>query len=242
MSIQSDVKEAVATRQMVLFFVVDVSGSMNGTKIGAVNEAIRSVLPELVDMKDKGEIVDLKIACLMFSNGCKWMFDKPLALESFKNSWQELKAGGGTDLGAACTEIASKLSENEFLNGVQLMPAIFLMSDGHPTDNFANGLNDLKKNEWFALDDTIKVAVAIGDDADKNALAEFTGNIEAVITVHTPKDLIEWIKFASVHSSQIGSKNHGGFKPKQQMMIDEIKEKKIEQQDADPDATDIDNF
>ena len=41
--------EGIVKRQMVLFFVVDTSGSMQGTKIGAVNTAIREVLPELKD-------------------------------------------------------------------------------------------------------------------------------------------------------------------------------------------------
>ena len=38
--------EGIVKRQMVLFFVVDTSGSMQGTKIGAVNTAIREVLEE----------------------------------------------------------------------------------------------------------------------------------------------------------------------------------------------------
>lgn len=34
---------AIVKREMVLFFVIDTSGSMYGTKIGAVNTAIREV-------------------------------------------------------------------------------------------------------------------------------------------------------------------------------------------------------
>lgn len=67
--------EGIVKRQMVLFFVVDTSGSMQGTKIGAVNTAIREVLPELKDAG--GSDVDLKVACLTFSSGCKWMYSTP---------------------------------------------------------------------------------------------------------------------------------------------------------------------
>jgi uncharacterized protein YegL len=42
-----DKVEGIVKRQMVLFFIVDTSGSMMGTKIGTVNTAIREVLPEL---------------------------------------------------------------------------------------------------------------------------------------------------------------------------------------------------
>jgi uncharacterized protein YegL len=84
-------------------------------------------------------------------------------------------------------------------------PAIFLMSDGEPTDNYKHGLEKLKQNNWFKK--AIKVAVAIGEDANKTVLADFTGNIEAVITVHTPEALKKWIQFVSVRASEIGSKS-----------------------------------
>ena len=44
-------------------------------------------------------------------------------------------------------------------------------------------------------------------DANKQILSEFTGNIEAVIDVHTPQALRKWIKFVSVRASEIGSKS-----------------------------------
>jgi len=37
----------VARRTMVLFFVVDTSGSMEGAKIGTLNSAIEDVIPEI---------------------------------------------------------------------------------------------------------------------------------------------------------------------------------------------------
>ena len=54
--------EGIVKRQMVLFFVVDTSGSMQGTKIGAVNTAIREVLPELKDAG--GSDIDLNASCV----------------------------------------------------------------------------------------------------------------------------------------------------------------------------------
>ena len=44
-------------------------------------------------------------------------------------------------------------------------PAIFLMSDGQPTDDYEKYLKQLKENNWFKA--SIKAAIAIGDDADK---------------------------------------------------------------------------
>ena len=61
-------------------------------------------------------------------------------------------------------------------------PAVILLSDGGPTDNFEAGLKSLQANSWFK--NAIKIAIAIGDDASKDVLKQFTNSLEAVITVH----------------------------------------------------------
>ena len=80
-------------------------------------------------------------------------------------------------------------------------PAFILISDGQPTDSYKMKLKELQKNGWFRYG--LKTAIAIGDDADKKMLAEFTGNEESVIEVHNAKDLAKVIKFVSIASSQI---------------------------------------
>jgi uncharacterized protein YegL len=223
--------EGIVRRQMVLFFVIDTSGSMTGTKIGAVNTAIREVLPELRDIG--GSDVELKIACLKFSTGCEWMHPSPIASESF--AWTNVGAEGVTDFGAACKELNDKLSRTKFLSApsASVAPSIFLMSDGEPTDDYKSALAALWDNSWFKH--AIRVAVAIGDDANKDMLKEFTGNIEAVITVHTPEALKKMIRFVSVTSSQIGSKSSiapsGQPQSKQDDMIDQLKD--LQQTDPD---------
>jgi uncharacterized protein YegL len=237
MSIYDNV-EGIVRRQMVLFFIVDTSGSMAGTKIGAVNTAIREVLPELKGIG--GSDIDLKIACLKFSSGCSWMHPNPVPVENFQ--WNTLTVDGLTDMGVAFKDLASKLSKDKFLKApsASVAPAIFLLSDGGPTDDYKSGLAELQKNNWFKY--AIKVAVAIGDDADTDVLREFTGNSEAVITVHTPEALRKMIRFVSVTSSQIGSKSqplqNGQIKSKQDMMVDQIKDLQQAAPDASQTSTD----
>jgi uncharacterized protein YegL len=223
--------EGIVRRQMVLFFLIDTSGSMEGTKIGAVNTAIREVLPELKGIG--GSDVDLRIACLHFSSGCEWMHPAPVPVENFQ--WSNVIANGVTDLGAACKELASKMDKNKFLSApsASVAPAIFLMSDGEPTDDYKNGIAALHQNNWFK--NAIKVAVAIGDDANIDVLSEFTGNIEAVTIVHTPEALIKMIRFVAVTSSIIGSMSQpmqdGQIESKQDAMIDQLKD--LQQTDPD---------
>lgn len=204
MGLYDDVVE-VPRRTMVLFFVVDCSGSMSGSKIGTVNTAIEEVIPELKDISESNADAQIKIATLQFSTGARWNENSPVPAEIFR--WNYLDANGLTDLGEACIQLNEKLSRNAFMSDTtgSFAPAIFLLSDGAPTDNYEHGLEKLKKNNWFKK--AIKVAVAIGEDANTRVLEEFTGNIESVITVHSPEALKKWIQFVSVRASEIGSKS-----------------------------------
>lgn len=195
----------VPRRTMVLFFVVDTSGSMTGSKMGTVNDAIEGIEGVLKEISETNADAQIKVATLAFSTGAHWIDSAPVAAENFR--WNYLDPNGVTDLGEACIQLNEKLSRNAFMNDAtgSFAPAIFLMSDGEPTDNYKYGLEKLKQNNWFKK--AIKVAVAIGDDANETVLADFTGNREAVIKVHTPEALKKWIQFVSVRASEIGSKS-----------------------------------
>jgi uncharacterized protein YegL len=227
----------ITRRQMVMFFLIDTSGSMEGTKISSVNTAIREVIPELRDVG--GADIDLKIAVLEFSTGLRWQNPAgPVSVETF--AWNNLAAGGVTNMGAAFHELNAKLSRNSFLQApsASLAPVIILMSDGLPSDEWENSLGVLKNNTWYKS--AVKVALAIGSDADAEVLARFTGDPEAVLTVYTPETLRAWIKKVSITSSQIGSRSQplqsGQIVSKQDAFVKEIQN--IVQTDPDFNSAD----
>lgn len=229
----------IVKREMVLFFLIDQSGSMAGTKIGAVNTAIREAIPMLRDVG--GSDAKIKIATLLFSSGCHWMYAAPIAAEDFE--WAPIEADGVTDFGAALKELSKKMSKTAFLSSpsASVAPAIFLMSDGQPTDEYEEGLKLLRENRWFKH--AIRVAIAIGEDADTGVLTEFTGNSEAVITAHTPEALRKLIRFVTVTSSKIGSQSQpvsddGTIITKQDDMIQNIGDYLADNPDIDQTAAD----
>lgn len=197
----------IPRRTMVLFFVVDTSGSMYGDKIGALNDAIRETLPDLQDLSENNADAKIKIATLQFDSDVRWRDSEPVDSENFV--WNDLQASGLTSLGAALSELKGKLSTQKFMQEAvgSFAPVIILLSDGEPTDDYKTALEEIKKNNWFKH--AIKVAIAIGNDADKNILAEVVGNAEAVIDVHNKETLKKLIRFVSVTSSQVNSRSSG---------------------------------
>jgi|GEM_PF-5208048 len=83
-------------------------------------------------------------------------------------------------------------------------PVVVVMSDGisfTPSSTMASDLNDtedaineINRNLWFI--NGIRAAIAIGDDADRDILAKFTGDSRTVFDAHSSdrlRDVIEFI-------------------------------------------------
>ena len=193
-------------RTLTVFFLIDTSGSMAGGKISSLNVAIRDTLPMLEQISSENTDTEIKVAALQFASGCDWMYPKPLPVEDFE--WNDLEANGLTSLGAAYQELLKKLSQTSgFMQeaNASCAPVMILFSDGVPTDDANHGLEHLRDNNWYRA--AIKIAVAIGDDANKEVLKDFVNNnSEAVLTVHNVNDLKKMIYLVSVTASQVASK------------------------------------
>lgn len=191
---------------MTLFYVVDTSGSMTGDKIGSVNSAMEEAITvDLPDISTANDDAEIRVAIMQFSSGCSWITPSSGPIGISDVIWTDLYANGLTDLGAACVELDKKLSKNEFLESQTgaYAPVILLFSDGGPTDNWEKGLGQLKKNNWFKH--AIKIAIAIGEDADKEVLATFTGTSESVIAVNDKHTLKALIRKVSIRASEFQS-------------------------------------
>ena len=244
------INDEIPRKMMVLFFVIDTSGSMAGTKIGEVNSAIEEILPELKDISDSNPDAEVKIAILSFNSDIQWITPETGPVDPGVYVWRDLNANGLTRMGAAFEELESKLNADKFMKSAtsSYAPVIFLMSDGMPTETeeqFLSGLSKLKANRWFKSG--IKVALGIGQGADLNVLEAFTGTKEAVLQTNNVKKLKAMIQFVSVTSSQIASqsvsggiKDDGSVKTKQEQVEEQIQKFETDSlDDIDDDEWDI---
>jgi uncharacterized protein YegL len=183
-------------KTMVIFFVVDTSAQMDGLKSGSVNTTIKEMIPEIMNLaEDKGE-AQIKIAALAYSSKARWKNqDGPVDVSEF--IWNSPTVGGESNLGAAFEALKDKLSKYGFMKDMGVntafYPAIFLFSGGKPADDWRKGLAALKNKQRFK--DAIKVAIAVGDDADKSVLKEFTVTPETIFDLGTlnPVNLVRII-------------------------------------------------
>lgn len=194
---------SVSKKSLVIFFLIDTSGSMKGKKMGELNTVMEELIPEI---RRVGEAdTEVKVAVLTFSTEVRWMYSTPIPIEDFE--WARLRASGVTSMGAAFKELNHRMSRNSFLSSPSLSfaPVIFLMTDGYPSDDYKEGLKELQTNSWYKFG--LKAALGIGQEANDNILAEFTGSKDTVVHAYSGGQLAQMIKIIAVTSSQIGSKS-----------------------------------
>lgn len=206
-NLEKDLVE-VPRKELHVFYVLDTSGSMTGTKISTLNHAMEETTEALKTLAKSNADAKLKVAVIEFNSGCRWITSNgPEDLEE-DFEYEYLECGGLTDIGAALKELNSKLSRHAFLSSMTgaLMPVIIFMTDGYATDNYAGALEEIRQNRWFARG--TKIGFALGDDADVEMISSIVGNSEAVIRT-TDLDLFKRLmKFVSVTASMLVSQSH----------------------------------
>ena len=202
----SNIVTNLKKRAMVVFFIVDISGSMKGARIGAVNDAIRNVLPELKKKERGNTSAEIRVAILEFSTRAVWRTFFPEPVSSFQYSDIE-HVGGGTNYGSAFAALNEKLSRRQFMSSSAgaYTPLIIFMTDGKPSDMglYPEELAKLKQNKWFRYATRAGIAIEEGalSPECKRVLLEITENeknvYEAKNTVVLAKQ-IELVTLAGV--------------------------------------------
>lgn len=213
--------EEVSARTMALFYLFDRSGSMSGQKIASVNYAMRDIPKIIMDVADSAPNANIVVAAATFSTDVEWLTPKPQTPEEFLNNWHDITAEGLTSLGAALKSLNEKMSRKAFLGDNPmgyLAPGIIILSDGEPTDDWEKPLAELKKNNWFKS--AIKIAFAVGDDANKQVLAQICGTPEAIVAIDDPEKIRSYIKFVTAAVSKTGTTSQAalGETPQEQVI------------------------
>src|SRR5215467_1542281 len=195
----------VARRPLHFIVMADCSGSMKGEKMQALNYALRSMLPHLIDWERDQLQAQLLIRILSFASAPHWFVADPVPVGQLSAHWRNLEymPMGRTNMGPAFRAVAEALSP-ERLERRALRPAILLVTDGLPTDppgGFESGLGTLL--EMAAGRSALRLAVAIGRDANSEPLDRFRSPEVPVLVADGTDEIADRLVTASIAVSRM---------------------------------------
>ncbi len=192
----------LAARPLHFFILADCSGSMaSDGKMQALNNAIRETIPHLIDVASQNPHARMLVRSIAFSSGAHWHIEHPVPVDELR--WTDLETTGYTDLGAALDLLAPQLQPPR-MEERALPPAVLLISDGMPTDDYKPALGRFLDEPMGRV--AVRMAVGIGRDADMEVLERFMGASESgPVTANNPEQLARMIRWASTHASRVAS-------------------------------------
>ena len=159
----------------------------------ALNTAIREAIPHMQKVADDNPNAQVLVRAIRFASGAQWHISQPTPVDDFK--WADLSAQGETDMGKALLMVADQLRIPPMTDRA-LPPVLVLVSDGQPTDDFNKGLRGLMEQPWGKK--AVRIAIAIGTDADHDVLQKFIGHSELKpLQANNPEALVKYIKWVS---------------------------------------------
>lgn len=194
----------VTKRILHFFWLADYSGSMEGPRIATLNQAIRESIPEIQKALAAYPNVQVMMRAIKFADGAEWhVGPNPVPLDQF--FWPELTTDGQTATAKAIRLLAGELTL-EKMPRRGLPPVCLLISDGNHTDqqgDYDGAITELINLPWGKH--AVRLAIAIGSDEseyDPDELMKFVSHKEVgLLKAHTPQELVQFIKWASVAAS-----------------------------------------
>ncbi len=210
-----------------LLFMIDVSGSMRGQRIGMVNYALENIFKEL-KRRDEANAV-IKVGLMEFSEEAEWLTSRPVLLDDFVFTKIEAQPWL-TNFGPAFDKLREKLSKSAFMDpnvGEYFAPVILFITDGEPTDvtEYPAALERLNRNGWFKQ--AAKYAIAVGEEARGESVARllsaFTGEVKNVRYADEGEALCSLIQYVAIRASQVQTSmvSVGGGKNKDNGIFEE---------------------
>ena len=181
-------------RPLPVIVAVDKSGSMKSDgKIDALNLALREFI---VSIKDEDTPVDVKLALYSFG-GSSAILEMPLtSIDKIDPDQYSFQAMGETPMGQAFTMIKEMIEDRTIIESRSYKPTIVLLTDGIPTDDYKKPLHDLITEGRSSK--SFRIAMAIGNDADRDMLSSFVSSPELLVTGETARDIKKFFRFVTM--------------------------------------------
>lgn len=180
-------------RPLPLVLLLDGSGSMTqNAKIDVLNDAVRRMVARLAD-EDAG-LTEVHMAAIRFG-GAEAQLHAPFTpARTFP--WTDMDAAGKTPMGAALDLAIGIIEDRDQIPSRAYRPTLVLVSDGLPTDDWRASLDRLNGSERASK--AQRFSLAIGDEADRDMLAEFVGPEGRVFEAHEVEGIRRFFRFVTM--------------------------------------------
>lgn len=170
-------------------------------KNAALNVAIREAMPLLVEITRQNPHAQVLVRAIAFSTGAWWHIEEPTPVDRLR--WRDLEPFGYTDLGAALSLLASVLTSPPMPTHA-FAPAVLLVTDGRPTDDWKAGLEEMSATPWGRR--AIRIALSLGRDVDSEMLRAFQSDPhQQPLTASNPEELIDMVRAATRNAGRAAS-------------------------------------
>lgn len=180
-------------RRLPIFFLVDVSESMAGENLYKLEEGMSAIAASL--RQDPYALETAYISVVIFAGKTRTIM--PLT-EIIAFHPPELPVAGGTAFGNALNHLMDEIDRNIISTTPDRKgdwkPIIFLLTDGHPTDDTAAALR--RWNAGYRSKANL-VAVSIGGAADHKLLKQLTDDV-VVFNDDAPDAFGRFVKWISM--------------------------------------------
>ena len=164
-----------------------------------------AMLPHLLRWEREQLQAQLLVRILGFATEPRWHVPEPTPVAELNARWRDLEyvRWGWTNMGPAFEAVGEVLEPGR-LETRALRPAILLVTDGLPTDppgGFERGLAALTRHAAGRL--SLRLAVAIGRDANSEPLDRFRSRDAPVLVAETIDVIVDRLVAASIAVSRM---------------------------------------
>lgn len=190
----------IAKRPLHFILAADASWSMNGTKMQSLNYAISTMLPHLASWERAQENAQVLVRAIKFDNRATWHIREPTPVSEVRWTPLRCEPRALTHMGDGLRLMASVMSADQ-LERRALRPALLLITDGIATDDYDTALSELLATPGGAA--ALRVAIAIGPDAQSEQLAKFANADMPVLRADRTDEIPDMLMAVSIAVSRM---------------------------------------
>ncbi len=181
-------------RPLPVIVAVDRSGSMSmDGKIDALNLALKNFVASL--QGESNSKAEIQVALYSFGRDTATC-DIPLTPAANIVDVPVYEAYGRTPMGMAFKEMKELIENRDQIPSRAYKPTIVIITDGIPTDDYRSPMEALIKDGRSSK--AFRMAMAIGEDADRDMLAEFVSDPEYLVSGDKARDIVKFFKYVTM--------------------------------------------